>query len=83
MSEGVVIQFIRGCVDVLRGKVFPRSRTITGKFAYFGCSAHVTKFYTEFNSETALDLKKAKQVKSPWVKTKKKPGLKKANKVKV
>ena len=30
-----------------------------------------------------LDLKKAKQGKSPWVKIKKKPGLKKANNVKV
>ena len=27
------IEFIRGCVDVLRGKFYPRSR-ITGKFAY-------------------------------------------------
>ena len=32
MSEGVIIQFIRDCVDILRGKIY---RDLTGKFAYF------------------------------------------------
>lgn len=73
------------CVDVLRGKVYPRSQ-ITGKFTYFLtlCPSHVTAFYTKFYSEKAFyyGFEEGEAKTSPWVTIKKKMGLKKANKVK-
>ena len=41
---------IRDCVDVLHGKVYPRSGiTVWNLHILFtSCSSHVTTFYTEF-----------------------------------
>ena len=53
MSEGVILQFIWECVDVFRGKIYPRSR-ITGEVAYF--------VYIVFIAcDTAFDTKTVKQ----------------------
>ena len=49
---------------------------------FTSCSRRFVLNFT-VRQRSVLDLKRAKQGKSPWVKIKRKPGLKKANKVKV